>query len=283
MELSQENSAPRQETRSSVDVTGTVAVRTLLIGLIVMALVAPGAARAQDEQDASSTQLWTNYILSFPRSEKLYVEYDIETAHQVSGGDPWHYLYGTGMVEYYPSKIFDLTGELVTGYTNQSAQENSFEASLRLGVRLHFLSQIFQHSGFVEKLRPERLPASRLGIANLARFEQRNFWYSGDHTSSHDLRFRDRVELKYAINKRTLAVDGVVYLMADAEWFVNLTGDDAAERFATKSRVRAGLGYRLGYKWRFDVLAQRDDARDTLDDEFKVEAYMIDLRVKMFF
>ena len=251
--------------------------------ILITLASAPSTLLAQDSQDDSSTQLWTNYILSFPRTEKLYLEMDIETAHQVSGGEPWHYLYGTGMVEYYPNKFIDLTGELLSGYTYQTSDEDSFETSVRLGGRLHLLTQIFRSSSFLKKTRPERLPASRVGIANLARLELRNFWYSGDRPSSHDLRFRDRVEFKFAINKKNLAKDGVWYLMADAEWFVNLSGDETAERFATKFRARAGLGYRLGYKWRFEALAQLDEARDTLEEELKVDAYVINLRVKMFF
>jgi len=60
-------------------------------------------------------------------------------------------------------------------------------------------------------------------------------------------------------------------------------GDDKApERFATKRRVRLGLGYRLNYTWRFEVLAMRDEARATLEDEIEVDAYMLDLRLKWF-
>lgn len=80
-------------------------------------------------QEATSEQIWTNYILAFPRSEKLYYEMDIETAHQVGGGEAWHYYYGTGMLEYYPAKLVDLTAELVSGHTNQAELEDSFELS----------------------------------------------------------------------------------------------------------------------------------------------------------
>jgi len=38
--------------------------------------------------------------------------------------DPWKYLYGTGLVEYYPSRFIDLTGELVTGFTEQDSEQD---------------------------------------------------------------------------------------------------------------------------------------------------------------
>lgn len=187
-----------------------------------------------------------------------------------------------GLVEYYPSAWFDLTGELTTGFTRQSAEEDSFEATVRLGVRLHLINQIF-NSSLIKEIRPERMSGRRISIANLARIEQRNFWYTGDRPSSSDARFRNRVELKFAFNKSNLATDGVWYLMADVEWFVPLGDDDAPERFATKRRYRAGVGYRRSYQWRFELLAMRDDTRETPLSEGKVDALMLDLRAKWFF
>jgi hypothetical protein len=114
------------------------------------------------------------------------------------------------------------------------------------------------------------------------RIEQRNFWYSSDRPSSNDWRFRNRFELRFALNKANLATDGVWYLMADWEWFLPLSGEQSAERFSTKNRVRAGAGYRWKYRWRFELLLQRDQDRDTLEDDFDIDAHVVDLRVKMF-
>jgi len=52
------------------------------------------------------------------------------------------------------------------------------------------------------------MTGKRFSIANLVRLEYRNFWYSGDRPSADDLRFRDRIEFKYAFNRETLASDG---------------------------------------------------------------------------
>jgi len=134
-----------------------------------------------------------------------------------------------------------------------------------------------------KKSRPEILPDRRYNFGVLLRYEHRNFWYSTDRPSTTDARLRGRVEFKYALNKPNMATDGVWYLMTDLEGFVPLVDDEAAELFATKARARFGFGYRLSYEWRFEILAQRDEARETLEDEIDVEAYMIDLRVKWFF
>jgi hypothetical protein len=203
-------------------------------------------------------------------------------ARQVSGGPPWKYIYGTGLIEYYPSGWIDLTGEAVTGFTKQTAEENSFEATIRLGLRLHLITQIF-NSSLVKGIRPERMSGKKVGISLLSRVEYRNFWYEGNRPSSDDLRWRNRLEFKLALNKSNLATDGVWYLMTDFESFTPIGEDKAPERFSTKIRTRLGLGYRHSYMWRFEALAMRDEARDTLEDEFEIDAKMIDVRVKWFF
>ena len=249
-----------------------------LVSLVL--LYGPTSLFAQQEVETSK-QLWANFIISRPLSEKFYFEYDIEGARQVSGGEPWRYLYGTGLVEYYPSNFIDLTGELTTGFTQQSAQEDSFEATVRLGLRLHLITQIF-NSPIIKNIRPERMSGNKTSIANLARIEQRNFWYSGDRPSSNDVRFRNRLEFKFAINEPNLSADGVWYLIVDNEWFVPLSDDEAPERFASKRRFRAGIGYRHSYQWRFEVLGMRDEIRETPLNEGEVDAYMLDLKIKFF-
>jgi hypothetical protein len=236
---------------------------------------------AEEPSGETSKQIWANFILSRPKSEKLYFEYDIEGARQVSGGDPWRYIYGTGLVEYYPNGWVDLTGELTTGFTKQSAEENSFEATVRAGIRLHLINQIF-NSSLVTEIRPERMSGKKVNLSLLSRIERRNFWYNGDRPSSDDVRWRNRIEFKFAINEPNFSTDGVWYLMADAEYFSYIGDDKPPERFASKRRIRLGLGYRHSYEWRFEVLAMRDEARETLEAEIEVDAYMLDLRLKWF-
>jgi hypothetical protein len=256
-------------------------LRCTLVLMFLCTLSFPSPTRAQESAQETSKQLWANMILSRPKSEKLYFEYDIEGARQISGGEPWRYLYGTGLAEYYPSRFIDLTGELSTGFTVQSAEEESFEATVRLGVRLHLITQIF-NSPLITKIRPERMSGKKLSLSVLSRIERRNFWYSGDRPSFDDLRWRNRLEFKLALNEPNLATNGVWYLMADGEYFTPIGDDEAPERFATKYRLRLGLGYRLNYTWRFEVLAMRDEAKETLEGEIEVDAYILDLRLKWF-
>jgi hypothetical protein len=79
---------------------------SIFVLLFLCAIAIPIQSNAQESAQETSKQIWANLILSLPKSEKLYLEYDIEGARQVSGGEPWKYLYGTGLVEYYPSGKF---------------------------------------------------------------------------------------------------------------------------------------------------------------------------------
>jgi hypothetical protein len=124
----------------------------------------------------------------------------------------------------------------------------------------------------------------RLGISNLARLEYRNFWYSGDRPFENELRFRNRIEFKLALDRPTLASGRLWYLITDAEWFVPLSDEDeVSERFATKRRIRLGLGYRQSYEFRYELIAMRDKARDTLEGDVDPDANIIAFRFKWFF
>lgn len=246
-------------------------------------IFAPSGLNAEEILDEMSKQVWLNYIVGRPISEKWYLEYDFEAARQVSGGEPWYTLYGTGLAEYYPNPYLDLTAELVTGIARQNDREDSFEASVLLGVRLHIINQIFHDPfPFFAKIRPERLSGKRFNIANLLRLERRHFWYSGDLPHIAETRFRYRFETKLALNKANLASDGVWSLLADIEWFLPLY-DELPERFATKRRIRLGVGYRHSYHWRYDILVMSEKVRDTLDGDISIDARLVDFRVKMLF
>jgi hypothetical protein len=254
-------------------------LHTALLALYVVS--ASFGLRAGDRFDEQSRQVWFNYILGKPISEKWYVEYDFEGAKQVSGGEPWYSLNGTALAEYYPNAYLDLTAELATGITRQNREENTFEAAAALGVRLHIVKQIFLDP-LIASLGPERFSGKRYNIAALLRLQRRQFWYSRNIPNTGDTRFRYRLESNFALNKASLATDGVWNLLADIEWFWPLY-DEIPERFATKRRIRLGLGYRHSYHWRYDIVLMSDKVRDTLDGDAKVDARTVDFRVKMIF
>jgi ribonuclease BN (tRNA processing enzyme) len=59
--------------------------RIIPIFLLFCASTFSSVSSAEEPSGETSKQIWANFILSRPKSEKLYFEYDIEGARQVSG------------------------------------------------------------------------------------------------------------------------------------------------------------------------------------------------------
>jgi hypothetical protein len=241
--------------------------RALLVPLLLL-LAAEGGAE-------TSSQFWGNYILDFARGDGLVYEIDLEPKFQFAGSDTWRSFETTLGVDYAANRWMDLVGELELRRTEESDGVDSRGVTPRAGVRLHLLSN-------VRTMLPGTHRLGRVGISNLARFEWRNYWYNEDMPSSHEARFRDRLELKAGLNHAELTLDRTLYLVADYEIFVPLS-DDVPERFASKARLRAGLGYRHDAKWRFELLYVREATRTTENSAFSTSANIVNLRVKMLF
>ena len=113
-------------------------MRIAPLTLLLVTLVAADAA-AQ-----TNGQLWGNLTFDWIRSPRLTYELDIEPKVLVSkpADDPgWRNLDVTPSVEFAMKKRLDLVGELVTGFTKQTDDENSVELTPRIGVRLHLFSR----------------------------------------------------------------------------------------------------------------------------------------------
>ena len=239
--------------------------------LVLVPLLVGSIAQAQDQEE--SAQFWGNVVFGFPRGDRFLAVIDTQAKAQYSGAETWRKLQVTPAIELYPNPWLDLVGEATIGRTRQSNDLSTGEFTPKLGARFHFLSNL--------RTLLDRNPLGRVAVSDLVRFEWRNFWYS-DGGSSHETRFRNRSGLNVAINHAELSRDGTLYWIADFEFVVPLSGD-VMERFATKRRTRAGLGYRRNNRWRFEALYIRDAARDTTDEEFDTAANIVTVRIKMLF
>jgi hypothetical protein len=237
-----------------------------------MILMLAGVVGVKADENYSN-QLWFNVTLGYPKNEKLLLELDFQPKVQVNGDIPWHNFNATGLVEYYPNDWIDLTGELTLGGSNLLADLNSFELTPRVGLRIHIFSTI------KDAHTQERTPSQRIGISNLARLEVRSFSYSDDRASNQELRFRNRFEFRIPINRQLMNIDRTLYLLSDLEAFFPISGK-IAERFSTKLLFRFGLGYRISYNWRAELLYIGEKSRETLGEEFDVTSESFNFRVK---
>jgi hypothetical protein len=250
-------------------------VRITVASLAILGAVSTGTAHGQE----ASNQIWANVILALPqKSDNWYFEIDVEPKLQVKGDQKWANTDATGLVEFYPFRWLDVTGELVGGFTVQNDDVQTLELTPKLGLRLHLISNI-------RELPKVGQFASRLGLALLLRIEDRNFWYFGTgavEDFSSEWRFRPRLEVRFGINRADRSVPGTWYLFTDAEAFVPLN-DKTQETFATKWRFRIGPGYTLNSKWRFELLYIRDGARNTLEEDFWTDVHIVDFRFRHYF
>jgi hypothetical protein len=241
------------------------ATSLLLVGI----LTSPVAA------DQPEFQLWGNVTLDWIQSHQLTLGVDIEPKVLVSkpSDDPgWATLDVTPSVEYTRGAWFDTVGELLVARTRQTDDLNSTEITPRVGFRFHILSNL--ENDFLK----EKLPKRRLVVRDLIRLEWRNLYYSTGKPDSSSVRLRNRVEMSYPMTGRRLTDDGATYVTGDAEWF--WTEEDPDERFASKQRVRVGIGHRQSRSWRMKALFIWDRSRNTAADGFTTSDYAVDLRVR---
>jgi hypothetical protein len=253
-----------------------VSVRSVVcsvVGLMLVLVSAP-VARAQ-----ATAQLWGNITLDWVKSDRLVYELDFEPKVLLSApeGDPdWRNLDVTPNVEYSLKGWMDLVADTTIGWTNQTDNVDTIEVTPRLGARFHLFSRTQRFNV------RERAPRRRIVVRDLVRFESRNFFYSDATESDSTVRFRNRLEMLVPLNKARVNDDGARYLLADWEWFIPID-DDPEERFANRQRIRAGLGYRRNFNWRYEVLYIWTRSRNTIDEGFATTENILDIRMRRMF
>lgn len=248
------------------------------ITLCLLVLLAPTAASAQ-----TNTQLWGNVTLDWLKgpSTTLEVDFEPKVLLRAPPGQPdWRNLDITPSIEHAVKNWMDLVGEIGTGYTKQTDDDNTFEFTTRVGAHLYLFSRALPTLFRERAVKSERPPTRRLAIRDLIRVEQRNLFHTEGSTDS-SWRFRNRLELLFPMNRARISDDGAHYLLLDWEWFIPL--NDPQERFASRQRIRAGLGYRRTVRWRFEALYIWTRSRDTTGEPFKTSDNIINFRLKRVF
>ena len=146
-------------------------------------------------------------------------------------------------------------------YTNQTESYNTFEARAMIGTRI-FIT-----------------PNSRVVTRLLLRFEQRNFKNLDTDEWETTYRPRGRAEVLVPINGKTLYEDNLWYAIADAEVFLAVD-DDVDERFANRYRLRIGVGYRLSYSSRFELIYMNQHSKNAITESFESTDNIIRFRFK---
>lgn len=264
-----------------VGLTTRESLRRVFI-IALAAVLAAGAVRGQDRSSGPATQIWLNVTPAWAKGDRLYLELDAEAKWQVSDGEEWRNLDLTPLVEYYPADWLALEAEATVGNTLQRGGLDTFEVTPRIGARLHLFAKLAPQRPGIPGLKHDRFPLTRLGVSTLARLEWRNFWYSDATPDQHTWRARLRLEGKLALNRRKLSEDGLIYAIADVEYYWPL-GDDIAETYVNKLRARTGLGYRVSASRKLELLYIRDWNRSSPQSDAAQDSRSLDLRLKLLF
>lgn len=222
-------------------------------------------------------QLWGDLTLQRLASDRVTYKWSIQPKVRMAPpeGQSWSELGGTSSAEFVAKSWMDLTGELYTGYTKQTEQLTSAEVSPRAGMRVHVWARD------LPTLFRERPPKRRLVIRDYTRVEWRNLFYTGNTPTSSTWRFRNRLESLLPLNNHLITHDNTRYLLADWEWLIPVS--DSTEKYASRQRIRAGLGYRRDVHWRVEALYVWDKSRNTAQGGFTRSESAIDLRLTRVF
>lgn len=230
--------------------------------VLVGGLLIPASTGAQEDVTG---QVWVDFLTDWYVTSHHLLELEVGPKALFSGGQSWAELTLTPAYELVVGHRFELVVRTLFSWVRQNKQLSTFEIRPVLGFRLYVL-QPSEH---------------RFMVRDFNRVESRNIRYDSSGDWDTTWRYRNRLEAQIAVNHKHLADDHTMYLLADAELFVNL-GRAAEERFNDNWRFRGGVGYRLKYQWRFELLYTLQIARDTLATDFEIANHIVRLRFKFF-
>ena len=115
----------------------------------------------------------------------------------------------------------------------------------------------------------------------MLRYQQRHF----HEIEADDWDISNRIRLKadfwISITSPNLCKDMLWYTLLDYEEFFVLD-DQLDERYANRRRARIGLGYRLDYKNRFELIYTWQSSRNEIEGEFLSNDDVFQLVYKMY-
>lgn len=209
-----------------------------------------------------SNQLWLDYQLDYPFANQYLFEV-VASYQSVMDGQKWRNFSMSPTFEYQFFPRVDLIGSVPMSYTFQKDGANSFGVDPTLGARLHISQN------------------KRIDSRLIFKAEHRSFYQIEDNNWESSTRMRLKGEAWIALTGPNIFTDKLWYAILDYEEFF-VIDQQVNERFANRRRARVGVGYRLDYKNRFELIYTRQSTRDEIDGDFTSDDNIIQLRYKMF-
>jgi Protein of unknown function (DUF2490) len=246
------------------------------VGCLLACIAGSSRAAAQ-----STGELWGDFTIGWLQSERLTWEIDVEPRAAITvpaGKSRWVSLALIPEVQYTLARWVDVIGEVKSTYKPNG--DDVIETKSRAGLYFHILSRLLADRGARRGAEREKQPLRRLVPNNLLRLEYEDKAPLNGGAATTTWRLRDRQEISYPFNRKKLTADGAMYATGDVEVYV-LLGDVSDPRF-NQYRVRAGVGYRRDFSWRFEALFVQTRQRSG-DSGFSTPSNAFDARVKRVF
>lgn len=225
---------------------------------VFVALLGCEASLAQ-----TGTQFWAEWQISYPFANRYLAENTLAYQTLLSGGEKWSSLSMSPTFEMVLTPKIELTVEVPLGWTRQNDTRTSFEVSPIAGARFHITQ------------------GKRIDTRILTRVQSRNVHQIEGDVWEHLGRLRLKGEVWFSINGPNLFTNKLLYSFLDYEEFV-VMDQQVNERFANLRRARIGLGYRLNYMHRLDLIYTWQYSRDEINDIFNRIDNVIQVKYKMF-
>lgn len=206
-------------------------------------------------------QLLFDFQVDYPFANRFLLE-ATGSYQTVLTKDRWRSVTFSPTFEYIFTAV-DLTVEIPMTYTLQHDSANTYEISPLLGARIHISQN------------------KRVSLRFTPRYQYRCFREVEAGLWDISNRTRLKGEVWVTINGPNLFTDNLWYVFADYEEFI-VVDDQVDERFANRRMAKLGVGYRLNYKNRFEVIYIRQNSRNEIGGEFISNDNIIQFKYKMY-
>lgn len=227
----------------------------IFVFLFFFGAVAPGLAQERD-------QYWLDFQVDYPFGNKYLFE-TTASYQTIFSENKWRSLSIAPVFEDNLLRWFTLVAVTPITFTLQKEGNNTFDFSPSIGGKF-FISQ-----------------GKRVEARFILKEEQRFFHQkeTGEWETSN--RIRAKAEVWVSLNGPNFFTDHLWYLISDYEEFIVLD-QQVDERFANLRRARLGVGYRLSYTHRFEVIYTWQQSRDEIYGVFQNTDNIVQLRYKMY-
>ncbi len=217
-------------------------------------------AKAQKTYDR---QLWVDYQIAYPFANVYLFDAELNYQNLLSNQNQWRCYGFTPELQRTMSNRIDIILSTPLYYTNQTNNYNTFEFRISPAARYTFTT------------------GGRVESRAVLRYDHR-YVKPEDAAGQISNRIRPGIEFLIPINRKTYFEDKQLFAILDTEAFL-VMDQNVKERFANLVKARIGLGYRLNYTYRFNIIYQVQQSRQTVDQPFDSQDNILRIRFVMFF